>query len=188
MVGGGHDDVLVAGDDRPVQRAILWRAATDADVGAARGQEFQHELAVADLELDRNVGMGLAERAQERRQERLSGRVDGGDADGGTHLAGGTLSHAGAQVEQAERLDRVGQEGLAGRAQLHAAPVAFGQRHADLLAERGDGSGHRRLRDVQALGRRADGAVLGDRDERAQLGECHSHRLMNLPALPAGCP
>ena len=80
-----------------------------------------------------------------------------------------------AEVEQAERLDRMGQEGLARRTQLHAAAVALGQRHADLLAERGDGSRHRRLRDVQALGCRADGAVLGDRYERAQLGECHSH-------------
>jgi hypothetical protein len=35
VVGSGHDDVLVAGDDRPVQRAILRRASADADVGAA---------------------------------------------------------------------------------------------------------------------------------------------------------
>ena len=188
MIGGCHDYVLVASDHRAVERAILRRAPADTNVGATGGKQLQDELAITDLQLDGNLWVRLTEGAQQRRQQRFRSRIDRGDPERGAHLVRGTLRHPGTEFEQAEGLDGMRQKRLAGGTQLHAASISLGQRHANFLAERGDRSGHRRLRNMQAFCRGTNRSVFGHGDERAQLGECHSHWVMNHPPLPAGCP
>ena len=136
-------------------------------------------LTIADLELDRNLWMRLAECAQPHRQNELRCRIDRGNAHGRLFLRRRAVRHPGALLEQPEGLTCVGQEHLTGWAQLHPATIALGQRDTNFITQGGDASRHRWLRHVQTFGRSPHRAILGDSNKRLQLRECHSHCLMN---------
>jgi hypothetical protein len=62
---------------------------------------------------------------------------------------------------------------LAEAGQAHDAPAADEQRLAELVLERADLPAHRRLREIQALGRAREALRFGDGAERAQLRQLH---------------
>lgn len=68
----------------------------------------------------------------------------------------------------------LGEQPLPGRRQPHAARKPLEQRPAQLLLERADLLGERRLRDEHALGRTGDVALLGDDREVLELTEVHA--------------
>lgn len=72
-----------------------------------------------------------------------------------------------------ERL-RIGQEAFAERRQFGAVPAALEQLAAETRLERADLLAQRRLAHVQRVGRAAEMAELGDRQEGAQQFQFHS--------------
>ena len=138
-------------------------------------QPRHHAVPVQHLERDFDVGVGRAERAEQPGHEVLRG-AHHGDAEPPArqpvHRIDALLERTPLGRDRAR-----GARELATRlGQLHATRDDVVERHADRAGDVAQLHRRRRLRDVHAPGRRAHAAGLGQRQEQAQLPECHIHR------------
>lgn len=89
--------------------------------------------------------------------------------------------HAGEAVELSaggvELRQRASDEPVAGLGHRHAPRRTLHERHPDLVLELADLLRQRRLGDVLAHGRAREMALVGDRDEVAQLSQFHAASL-----------
>ena len=154
-----------------MEARVLLDVGEDANVGAIIEHPLQAFLRVADRHRQLDSGMAFVEGAQHL------GDVVGAD--------GGHLELAG--MEAADRVQHVaglrlggrqaladGEQRLAGVGQLDAAAATVEQLDLEIVLERLDLAGHRRLADAQGLGGGGEPALAGDRMEGAELGIEHS--------------
>jgi hypothetical protein len=153
------------------------RPAHERHVGGPRRQAGRRIVVVGQAQADLQLGLG-----------RLQVREDGrGELRGGqhriAHAQGRGASGAAGLVDRARGLGedpaRGGEQGLSGRRQPQALPVADEQLDAEPVLELGDRRAQRLLRDVEALGRVSEAPLFGDGHEVAQLADLgqHSFRL-----------
>lgn len=74
------------------------------------------------------------------------------------------------------------------RQELHAARSASKERRAQLVFERPNLTCERRLREMKALGRATEVALLGDDHEILELRETHARKLTRLTAARIVAP
>jgi hypothetical protein len=118
-------------------------------------------------------GSPLRSAAASRGRERVRRRAGEADREAPELAAGGASRVLGGAVDRGEDRARACEQHLAGGRKLDAARRAVQERHAELGLEPPDLLRERRLGDVQALGGAAEVALLGDRDERAEMPELH---------------
>ena len=167
-------------DDRVVQEAlgheaVVGRPASDGDVRPVRAQPLEDALAVAHVDAERDLRMAPMERLHELRGDVLAGGRHRADPQLGDRAVRGLARSACALIEQADDVGRVRGEDLARGARAHVAAHPLGQLDPQLAGERRDGGRHRRLGHDELLRGRGHRAGPDDRQEAAQLRDCHSH-------------
>jgi hypothetical protein len=121
--------------------------------------------------------MAGAEAGDRRREDVLAGRGDGGEAQPGP----GTRADGGDRGFVERPLDAPGVLGEhhPGRREAQTAPLPGDQLNAELALQRRDHRRHRRLGDVEPLGRDLDRAAARQLEEGGQLAQSHKSRLMD---------
>ena len=125
------------------------------------------------VEPHRHARMGLAHPLDRRRQQPDREREHGRDLDLGVLERERGAPRALRPLRREKRAARLRQERAAGRREPRAARQPLEQRPADLELEQADLLRDRRRGDVQAVRRRTERAVLGDRDQVLELPEVH---------------
>lgn len=117
-------------------------------------------------------GVGFAELADRRGQQRHGGGGDGAEVDDPAALVlfAGELAQPPGGVDRAEH---VGHQLAAGLADLRPRAAAVEDLDAKLALEVADALAQRRLREVQLLGGPAKGAELGDGGDVFELLDSH---------------
>ena len=161
----------------PTSRSSSGTRPGDGDVRAVLEQPGEDLGAVADVQVDVELRMAVAERADERRHDVVAGRGDGADAQDRPRAGGALARRAAALLEQAEDVRGVRREGAPRRRRPQPAAVALEQLGAHLALERGHRGAHRRLGDEELLGGRRDRAAAHHREERRQLGQGDGHEV-----------
>ena len=153
--------VIASSAERHVERLVVQALREVVREGLVRLDA--HVVAVA-------LVVGLEQRGQvvvlhgERRAQ----------VDGAAHLLLAPRHDLDAVVEGAQAVAHVAVELLAVGRQLHAAPVAAEQRNAQLLLQRADGVGERRLGDVELFGSARVVLQFGKLLEVVELGQVHT--------------
>ena len=174
-----HGDELLG--DEPVQ---LQAAALDAlgdrqerEVDDVVAQHLGELLAglLADGQLDGGV-VAVKGREQQREVDRAH-RVQRADRQPPALHAGERLQLGGGRFELGEDVAGAGDEQLAGAGERDLARRALDERQPDLGLQAADLLGERGLGDVLARRRAGEVALVGERDEVAQLAKFHSDSL-----------
>jgi hypothetical protein len=133
------------------------------------GDQRTHDLRVRRHELDGEL-LARVEVGQQRRDERLAGRVAGGQAHDGSRVPDADHD-LGDLVGCLQQRARVPVQPPSGRRESDAARRSFEQSRTDLGLQRRQALGQRRLRDVQAHRGAPQAAQVGRHAEAAQLVE-----------------
>ena len=123
------------------------------------------------------AGIALVEAREQQRQVDRAHRVQRADRQPAGLDPGERLQLGLRGVELGQRPARAGDEQLAGLRHRDAARRALDERHAELRLEAADLLRERRLRDVLARGGAREVALVGERDEIAQLAQIHAFSL-----------
>ncbi len=130
---------------------------------------------LANRQLDRRVR--AVEAAQQRQQVERAGRLRDADREAAGEQAGQLLQLGAGGVQLRQHAAGAGDERLAGAGQRDAAGRPLDQRRPQLPLELADLLRQRRLRDVAAQRGAREVALVGERDEVAQLPQFHSESL-----------
>ncbi len=157
---------------------MLHRRAQQRQVdlaGGQRGQLRRGQHLAADPDL--HARQGLAQGADQQRQQRVGRRADTADGQQPLGALGDAPGLLAGVVDGVEDSHHALQVGRAGRGQLHAAGGADQQRHPELGLECADLLGQRGLGDVQSLRGAAEVQFLGDGAEVPQVTQFHTKTL-----------
>ena len=174
MVRVDEDDHVMRAERHRIDARIIDDMGEDRDVRFQVEDALQRLVGIAEqhADLDRRIA-GEEARDHLCRVE----RADRGDAQ----LAGSQLAAARQQFLRllAEAHDAAAdlKQGRPGLRQLDPAPAPHQEFDAVALLQFLDLGRHRRLADVQRLGRRGEAAVLRHRVERTKVRENYSHSL-----------
>ena len=172
-VGGQHGVERVDAQREPLVARVVDRRREprrhrerQVGVAAGDGDEAAGRLLLGDREPEPR--MGHAQRRGGRRDDLRDPRGEAGDPDGADETVGvgGDVGRRG--LELREHDVGVADEHLRGAGEPHAAAVALHDRLADLALERRELLRDGRRREVERVGGRRDGAVLGDLAQDAQ--------------------
>ncbi len=144
----------------------------DRDVGKAFFDQRRHLFGRGDTEADLEATGTGSEGLQQRRHDRLGERAGGDDPQQLGRAIG--LPDRGLGIDR--EVDHLGcdrHDPASGRGQFHACATSRDQRVVEVLAQRGEGLGHRRFADTQCCRRGAYRPESRDQDEDFQLGERH---------------
>jgi hypothetical protein len=175
----GHDGnnlVLTPGRHLRAQGQLLPRRPFDqGDVDTAQRSDDLRRVAVrCSHQHLRVAGMEVGNQV---RQQVTGGCGTGTDTQGTTLQATHGLTQCLGLAEGFTQALGMGQQLLAGCRQPHPPAGTLIQRLAKSLLQQLELAGHRRLRQVQRLGRMADVAVLGDSGKRYQLFWGHDSKI-----------
>ena len=179
MAGREHDDELLAHERAQRQAGALdalgdrQEREVDLVVAQHRGELLAGLLAHG--ELDRRIA--LVEPREQQRQVDGAHRVQRADRQPAGLDAGERLQLGLRGVELAERAPRASDEHLAGLRHRDLARRALDERHPELGLEAADLLRERGLRDVLPRRRAREVALVGERDEVAQLAQIHAFSL-----------
>jgi hypothetical protein len=140
-------------------------------------QVLEHHLArlLAHDQLD--AGVACVVGGEQRGQVEAPGRPHRPDHDAAGADAGQLGQLGGGGVDLGQRAPRPRHQQFTGGGQRDVARGAVDQRHADLVLEPPDLLGERRLGDVEPRGSPREVALVGERDEVAQLAQLHGDYL-----------
>ena len=187
VVRRGHEHDLVDAERLAREPLVVGHAAGDRDVRAVLEQPGEDLAPVADVEVDVELRVRVAERADERRDDVVAGARHRADPQRRPAALRGLARRPAARLEQPEHVRGVRRERRAGRGRAQPAPVALEQLRADLALERGDRRRHRRLRDDELLCRSRHRPASHHGRERRELGEGDGHggRAASAAAAPS---
>ncbi|MCY1180547.1 hypothetical protein D9M73_209990 [compost metagenome] len=138
---------------------------------------FVGHLRVEELDVQRDLGIGAGEGAQQGRQAMQADMVAGSQGQAAADVAGQVAQGAAGIVQHIEDLVGAGEQGAPGLGQAHFTAQAVEQAYAELLLQGGDSFAHRWLGQVQAFGGFGEAAGFGNGDEGVEAGQIHFSEL-----------
>ena len=176
--GGDRRHPLLLVDEAGGEQRVGDGAAYERDVDVGTAQAAESLLAAAQLDRPLRVRVVPGPHDAHGVGRRGPGVAEAQRADAG-HDRRERL------VERADRLLRRRAEPLAGVREGEVMRRALDEVHAEALLELAQRTGERGLREVQALGGPRDVALLGDREEGAQVAGLDGHTCEHNP-VPTG--
>ncbi len=175
MVGAAHEVEVVAAEQLGAQLGCVGTDRREREIGAPARDALDARLrqCVGDLELDARVRRAVTGQhaGQPARRERRQQRERNAAA-----AARRMVAHSRQRaVEFAEHAPRRAFERAALDGQLHMPRAAVEQPQPERVFERADERAERRLRQVRQRRCAREAALLGQRDERAQLAHRDIH-------------
>jgi hypothetical protein len=172
-------------NDSPTEPVVVRYAPRDRDVGAVVEEPREDLGAVADVKRDVELGVRVAERADQRRHEMVAGRRDRADPQRRAAALGRLARRPLALLEQPQHVRRIRRERRAPIRRPQTAPVTLDQLDAHLALQRRDRRGNRRLRDEQLVGGSGHRPAAHHGQERRQLRQRDGHALACAAPPPA---
>ncbi|MCY1356026.1 hypothetical protein D9M69_424650 [compost metagenome] len=134
---------------------------------------FVGHFRVEELDVQRDLGIGAGEGAQQGRQAMQADMVAGSQGQAAADVAGQVAQGAAGIVQHIEDLVGAGEQGAPGLGQAHFTAQAVEQAYAELLLQGGDSFAHRWLGQVQAFPGFGEAAGFGNGDEGVEAGQIH---------------